>query len=167
MNRSRTFKALAVAAVLPLLYLADGSVPDAAHGLTIVGEAQAVVGAPLTPVSVAGVARRTTRRVVVAETAAVEAAAATTAANTAAVSQQQAAVAKQQAATAQQQAATAQQQAAAARPQGAPAVGTVVSALPAGCVPEDKGGIEYQKCGGVYYRSAFQGNNLVYVVQAP
>jgi hypothetical protein len=44
-------------------------------------------------------------------------------------------------------------------------VGTVVSALPAGCKPETKGGVEYQNCGGVYYRAAFQGNNLVYVVQ--
>ena len=32
-------------------------------------------------------------------------------------------------------------------------------------LPEAKGGVEYQKCGGVYYRSAFQGNNLVYVAQ--
>jgi biotin carboxyl carrier protein len=116
----------------------------------------------MTPLSVAGVARRTTARVVVAETAAVGA---TAAANTAAVSQQQAATAQQQAATAKQQSATAQQQAAAARPVGAPAIGTVVNTLPAGCVPEVKGGVEYQKCGGVYYRSAFQGNNLVYVAQ--
>jgi hypothetical protein len=61
--------------------------------------------------------------------------------------------------------ATAQQQAAAARPPGAPAAGAVVSSLPAGCKTETKNGVEYQNCGGVYYRSAFQGNNLVYVVQ--
>jgi hypothetical protein len=41
----------------------------------------------------------------------------------------------------------------------------VVSALPAGCKPEVRSGVEYQNCGGLYYRSAFQGNNLVYVVQ--
>jgi type II secretory pathway pseudopilin PulG len=88
------------------------------------------------------------------------------AADTAAVQQQQAATAQQQAATAQQQAATAQQQAAAAsRPPGAPAAGAVVTALPAGCKPETSNGVEYQNCGGVYYRAAFQGNNLVYVVQ--
>jgi hypothetical protein len=86
-------------------------------------------------------------------------------ASAAATSQQQAATAQQQQATAQQQAVTAQQQAAAARPPGAPAVGTVVNALPAGCKPENKSGVEYRNCGGVYYRSAFQGNNLVYVVQ--
>jgi len=67
------------------------------------------------------------------------------------------------AAASQQQAAVAQQQAAAARP----AVGTVVSALPAGCAPEAIRGVEYQRCAGVYYRVAFQGNNLVYVVQQP
>jgi len=95
------------------------------------------------------------------------------AASTSATSQQQAATAQQQQATAQQQAASAQQQsataqqqqAAAARPAGAPPAGAVVNALPAGCKPETKSGVEYQNCGGVYYRSAFQGNNLVYVVQ--
>ena len=127
----------------------------------MVREAHAIVGAPVTPVSVAGVARRTTRRVVVAESTAVAA----TTQQQAATAQQQQATAQQQAATAQQQAATAQQQAAAARPAGAPAVGAVVNALPAGCKPETKDGVEYQKCGGVYYRAAFQGNNLVYVVQ--
>lgn len=161
MKRTHILKALVLATALPMLYLADVS-PDAPRELTLVREAHAIVGAPLTPMSVAGVARRTTARVVVAETAAVGATAA--AANSAAVSQQQAATAQQQAATAQQQAATAQQQAA-ARPAGAPAIGTVVNTLPAGCVPEVKGGVEYQKCGGVYYRSAFQGNNLVYVAQ--
>jgi hypothetical protein len=86
--------------------------------------------------------------------------------STAATAQQQSATAQQQSATAQQQAATAQQQAAvAARPPGAPAAGAVVTALPAGCKPETSNGVEYQNCGGVYYRAAFQGNNLVYVVQ--
>ena len=160
MSRTRNRRALAFTMALPLLYLA-GVAPDAPAGLTLLQEAHAVVGAPLTPVSAAGVARRTTRRVVVAETSATQAAAA----STAATAQQQAATAEQQAATAQQQAATAQQQAAASRPPGAPAAGAVVTALPAGCKPETKGGVEYQNCGGVYYRAAFQGNNLVYVVQ--
>ena len=153
MTRTRLLKTLAVASVAPLLYLADVA-PDATPGWTLVPDAHAVVGAPLTPVSGAGVARRTTRRTVAA-----------TSANTAATQQQQAATAQQQAATAQQQAATAQQQAAAARPAGAPPVGTVVSALPAGCKPETKNNVEYQNCGGVYYRAAFQSDNLVYVVQ--
>jgi hypothetical protein len=160
MSRTRNRKAIVFTMALPLLYLAGVS-SDAPAGLTLLQDAHAVVGAPLTPVSVAGVARRTTRRAVVA-TSTTQAAAA----DTAAVQQQQAATAQQQAATAQQQAATAQQQAAAAaRPPGAPAAGAVVTALPAGCKPETRNGVEYQNCGGVYYRAAFQGNNLVYVVQ--
>jgi hypothetical protein len=156
MERIKMVKALVVATALPLLYLADIA-PDAPLGLTLGREAHAIVGAPATPMSVAGVARRTTVRAATATAA--------TSQQQAATAQQQAATAEQQAATAKQQAATAQQQAAAARPAGAPAVGTVVNALPAGCKPETKSGVEYQNCGGVYYRSAFQGNNLVYVVQ--
>ena len=161
MSRTRKLKVLVITTAVPLLYLLGVS-PDAPAGLMLVQEAGAVVGAPLTPVSAAGVARRTTRRVVVAESAATQ----TAASSTAATQQQQAATAQQQSATAQQQSATAQQQAAAAsRPPGAPAVGAVVTALPAGCKPETKNGVEYQNCGGVLYRAAFQGDTLVYVVQ--
>jgi len=127
-------------------------------------EAAAIVGAPLTPVSVAGVARRTTRRVVVASAATTSAATASAASAEASAAQAQSAA---QASASQAQAQAQAAQAAAARPAGAPAVGSVVSALPAGCVSAPKGGVEYQNCGGVYYRAAFQGNNLVYVVQAP
>ena len=132
-------------------------------------EAAAIVGAPLTPVSVAGVARRTTRRVVVAS-AATTSAATTSAATASAASAEASAAQAQSAAQASASQAQAQAQAAqaaAARPAGAPAVGSVVSALPAGCVATPKDGVEYQNCGGVYYRAAFQGSNLVYVVQAP
>lgn len=170
MTQIKFVKPLLLALGLPLLYLADVS-PEAPLGLTLVREAQAIVGAPLTPVSVAGVARRTTRRAVVYGSTA-------TAAATSATAQQQAATAQQQSATAQQQAATAQKQAAAAAqtppaataapaPAGTPAVGSIVKTLPAGCVQEAKGGVEYQRCGDVYYRAAFQGNSLVYVVQQP
>jgi hypothetical protein len=167
MTRTGKSKAFVVTIALPLLYLAGVS-PDAPVVMTLVPEAHAVVGAPLTPVSAAGVARRTTRRVVVAESTATQASASSSAAaqQQAATAQQQSATAQQQSATAQQQSATAQQQqTAATRPPGAPAVGAVVTALPAGCKPETRSGVEYQNCGGVYYRAAFQGNNLVYVVQ--
>jgi pyruvate/2-oxoglutarate dehydrogenase complex dihydrolipoamide acyltransferase (E2) component len=146
--------------MLPVLYLADAA-HDASFGLTLVRDAQAIVGAPLTPLSVAGVARRSTRRVVAVETTAV---AATAAAATTATAEQQAATAQQQAATAQQQAATAQQQAAAV---ATPPLGSVVSALPAGCTPVTEGGVAYQKCGTVYYRAGFQGSNLIYIVVQP
>ncbi len=145
MSRTRTCTAVAITLALPLFYLA-GADPDAPAGLTLVPAAHAVVGAPLTPVSAAGVARRTTRRVVVASTSASQAAAASTAATQPAPPAQPA-------------------PAAAPRPAGAPPAGAIVPALPAGCKAETQGGVEYQNCGGVYYRAAFQGNNLVYVVQ--
>ena len=79
-------------------------------------------------------------------------------------------------------AATSHQQAAPAQPQAAPAVpppppaagggkplplGTVVAALPAGCVSTPVGGVEYYYCGGNFYRAVFQGNKLVYVTAKP
>ncbi|MEI7443487.1 MAG: hypothetical protein WCK28_01230 [Burkholderiales bacterium] len=44
------------------------------------------------------------------------------------------------------------------------AVGTVVSTLPSGCTSLSSGGAEYKRCGESYYRAAFQGDTLVYVV---
>jgi len=85
---------------------------------------------------------------------------------------QQSATAQQQSATAAQQSATAQQQTAAAKPAAAPAaagalaVGTVASTLPAGCATSAVSGVEYYHCGDNWYRSAFQGNTLVYVTTA-
>ena len=35
----------------------------------------------------------------------------------------------------------------------------------AGCVPMTDIGVQYERCGDVYCRAAFQGNNLVYVSQ--
>lgn len=156
--------------------------------------AEAIVGAPLTPVSVAGVARRTARRTTVAATSASSAAAASASAS-AAASQQQAAAAQQQAAASQQQAAAAQQQAAQAEAEAAAAkqeaaaaqqqaaaaqqqaaaaqqaaqlpVGTTASALPNGCTTEHLEGVDYFNCAGTYYRAAFQSNNIVYVVSQP
>ena len=46
-------------------------------------------------------------------------------------------------------------------------LGTVVDKLPEGCVDTPVGGIDYHYCGGNFYRSAFQGNKLVYVTAKP
>ena len=97
--------------------------------------AHAVVGAPWTPGSAAGVARRTTRRTVAVTSA----------------SQQQAQQQQQQAQ---------QQQAASALPKG-----TVVSALPSGCSSMTVEGVSMFNCGGTVYQPKFQGNQLVYVVK--
>jgi hypothetical protein len=119
--------------------------------------------------AILGVWRRHARRWAVVGTAAV----ATTAAATTAAAATETAAAQQQAAAAQQQSAAAQQQAAAAAaPPPAAAgqplpVGTVVSALPAGCTSTPVGGVEYYYCGGNFYRAVFQGNKLVYVTAQP
>jgi hypothetical protein len=139
-----------------LLALAAASlVPRVPAGIGFVGDAHAIIGMPMTPVSYAGVARRTAyREVAVASTAAVV--------TTAAV-----ATASAEAAAASQQAAARAAAAPPAPPPGSLAVGTVVMQLPGGCVSAPIGGVEYYLCNGTYFRSAFQGNNLVYVVQRP
>jgi hypothetical protein len=141
----RIRKPLALGAALVAL-LAVEIAPDAPLGLQLARDANAIIGAPLTPMSSAGVARRTTRRVV-----ATEAAVATTATAAAAA-----------------QPKPPPPPPAAAPPAGPVPVGTVVQSLPPGCVATPIGGVEYYNCApGVYYRAAFQGNNLVYVSAQP
>ena len=145
------FKISVVAVSLVLMLLADIPLLP----VQLVPEAQAIFG----------VWRRHARRWAVVGTAAV----ATTAAVTTAAAVSTTTAAEQQAAAAKQQAA-----AAPAAPAPAPAaagkplpLGTVVSALPAGCASTPVGGVEYYYCGGNFYRSVFQGNNLVYVTAQP
>jgi hypothetical protein len=116
----------------------------------LVPEAQAIFG----------VWRRHARRWAVVGTAAV----ATTAAATTAAAATETAAAQQQAAAEQKAASPAPPAAAAGQPLPA---GTVVSALPSGCVSTPVGGVEYYYCGGNFYRAVFQGNNLVYVTAQP
>jgi len=52
-------------------------------------------------------------------------------------------------------------------PGAAPAVGTIVTALPPGCVQDDLNGVAYQRCGSTYYRASMMGSNLVFVVSQP
>jgi hypothetical protein len=116
--------------------------------MTFVGNAEAIIGLPFTPLSCAGVARRTTRRLV-----ATEAAVATTEAAAAAYS------APPPSTVAVETAPPSAAPAASAVP-----IGTVVQALPGGCTSVAVNDVNYSDCGGVYYKAAFQGNNLVYVV---
>jgi len=158
-------------AAFAALFAADLT-PDAPLALRLVPEAQALIGMPLTPMSYAGVARRTTRRVVYTE-----AAVATTAT---------AAAAGAAAAAAQPKPPPPPPPPAAAPSAGPLPVGTVVGGGGAGggpppprpgagekkpapgCVATPIGGVEYYNCApGVYYRAAFQGNNLVYVAAQP
>lgn len=101
-----------------------------------------------------GVRRRAVRRGVVVGYSMGEASASEAAANQAAASQHQAAPA----------APAAPPPATAGKPLP---LGTVVSALPAGCTSTPVGGEEYYYCGGNFYRAVFQGNSLVYVTAQP
>ena len=142
----RTLKPLVLGSALAALFAVELA-PDAPLALRVARNAHAIIGAPLTPMSYAGVARRTTRRVVATEATVATAATASAAA------------------------------AAAAQPKPPPPpppaagpvpIGTVVHALPPGCAATPIGGVEYYNCApGVYYRAAFQGNNLVYVSAKP
>lgn len=126
--------------------------PGTSVKVGLINDANAIIGRPLTPFSFAGVARRTAYRgAIYAGAAATTAAVATAAVATAPVY---------------------------AQPYYAPIappppagtslpVGTVVSALPGGCVSAPVNNIEYYLCDGTYYRASFQGNNLVYVVATP
>lgn len=136
-----------LAAVVIFLLAAD---------LGFVRNAEAIIGMPMTPLSVAGVARRSMyREAAVASTVAVTSAAA---ANAAAANMAAANAAAAQAAAANAAAA----QAAAGLP-----VGTMVPSLPPGCASTVIGGVNYFQCGSVFYRVGFQGSNVVYVVSQP
>jgi len=147
--------------IAALMFIADVPPELSPLYLQLLPEAEAI-----TPQAAALSSRRRMRRrgVVIGATASKRRSSA------AASSQQQTATAQQQSATAQQQSATAQQQAATAQQQAGAAslpIGAVVTTLPAGCKPMQVSGVEYQHCGANYYRTAFQGSNLVYVTVHP
>ena len=140
-------KPLALGAGLLLMLCADLE-PDTPLTLRLLRPAEAIIGMPLTPMSYAGVARRTAYR----EVAVTSAAVAATSASAVAAANASAAAAR----------------AVAPPPAGGPVpIGTVLAALPPGCVPAPIKGVQYQDCGGTFYRAAFQGNNLVYVASQP
>lgn len=167
MNRLTTIRTLRrsvlTLAVLPLLWLSDLDSSGPLPVPTLATDAQAIVGAPLTPISVGGVARRTTRRTVAyTSTASASAAASSAAAADAAAAEASAAQAEAAAASAaaQSQPAAPQSPQAAALP-----AGSVVTALPSGCSSMTIDGGSYFNCGGTIFKPTFQSNNLVYVVQ--
>ena len=62
MTKFRTFAIVLLAGLVSLVDPEAAFTPTGADSFGIISSAQARVGRPLTPVSVAGVARRTTRR---------------------------------------------------------------------------------------------------------
>ena len=151
-------KIAAVAMALVLMLMADVPLLP----VQLVPEAHAILGT-----------RRRTAVVVGATVHAADSAQMAQAQQQTAAAQQQAAAAEKEAAAAKQEAAAAKQQAAAA-PTPPPAaagkplpLGTVISALPPGCVSTPVGGEAYYYCGSNFYRAVFQGNQLVYVTTPP
>ena len=146
-----------------------GFQPDATLQWNWIGDAQAIIGMPWTPLSFAGVARRSMYREAAWNAAAANAAAANAAAanmayaNAAAAQTAAANAAAAQAAAANAAAAAANaQRAAAALP-----IGSTVPYLPPNCNSTLINGADYFNCGGVFYRAGFQGNQVVYIVSAP
>ena len=154
MKRFLVLTALAAA----LLFMSIADLRDSLFNSRFVNNAEAIIGMPRTPLSYAGVARRSMYRgAAVATTAAVTSAAATSAAAASAAAASSAAAANAAAAAAQPLPA----------PGSAVPVGTIVPNLPSGCSSVVIGGVNYFNCAGGYYRAGFQGNNVVYIVSAP
>jgi len=144
--------------------------PDSPIRLSFVRNAEAIIGMPRTPLSVAGVARRSMYReaAVVSTVAVTSAAANAAAANMAYANAAAAQAAASNAAAAQAAAANAETSAAASqRAAAALPMGAMVPSLPPGCASTVINGVNYFNCGGVFYRAGFQGNNVVYIVSAP
>ena len=142
-----------------LLLLVAVFPPQSPLRLGFVGNAEAIIGLPWTPLSFAGVARRSMYRQAVYSAAAANYAAANAAAAQAAAAN---AAAAQAAAANAAAAAAAAQRAAAALP-----IGSTVPYLPPNCTSTMINGHDYFNCGGVFYRTGFQGNQIVYIVSVP
>ena len=159
---------IALAVALVFMSIAD-FLPESPLRLGLVQNAEAIIGMPWTPMSYAGVARRSMYREAAWNAAAVNAAAANAAAaNMAAANAYAAQTAAANAAAAQAAASNAAAAAAAAQQAAAGLpIGTMVPSLPPGCTSTVINGVNYFSCAGVYYRAGFQGNNIVYIVSVP
>ena len=174
----KIFTAITLSACLVLLLAAD-FLPKSSWRMSFVGDAEAIIGMPFTPLSYAGVARRTMYRHAVYTATAVNVAAANAAAaNAAAANAAAAQAAAANAAAAQASAANAAAaQAAAAQAAAAAAaahaaqialpIGSTVPYLPPNCTSSVINGVNYFNCSGTYYKAGFQGNNIVYIVSVP
>jgi len=133
-----------------------------------VGDAHAIIGMPWTPLSFAGVARRSMYRAAVYNAAAVNAASYNAAAaNYAYANAAQAQATAANAAAAQAAAADAAASAAAAQKAAAALpIGSTVPYLPPNCSSTVISGTTYFNCSGVYYKPSFEGNHIVYIVSA-
>ena len=154
-------KFIVLTAITVLLFSGDLD-ESTQFGFRIIQDAEARVGRPLTPVSVAGVRRRTRRRTyrhaavgtaVVVGTAAVVAAPSTTYVTPVTTTYVEPAPTT-----------TVIVESAPASAVPMLAVGTVLSALPTGCTSVTVAGASYFDCNGTYLKPALQGDSLAYMV---
>jgi len=158
---------MALTVALVLMSIAD-FLPESPLRLGFVGNAEAIVGMRWTPLSYAGVARRSMYREAVVVSTVNAAAASAAAANMAYANAAAAQAAAANAAAAQIAAANAEAAAAAAqRAAAALPIGSMVPYLPPGCGSVVIGGVNYFNCSGIFYRAGFQGNSVVYIVSVP
>lgn len=139
-----------------LLFFAGDFDEATQFGFTVLQDAEARIGNPLTPVSVAGVRRRTRRRTyrrAAVTTAAVVAPAAVVYGSTAVPSS-----------TTYVEAAPAPATVVVEQAPVTFAIGTIISSLPTGCVSIVANGASYFSCNGTYLKPAFQGDKIVYMV---
>ena len=154
--------------VLVILSIVDFSL-DVPLRFGFARRAEAIIGMPWTPLSFAGVARRSMYRAAVYNTAAINAASYNAAAaNYAYANAAQAQAAAANAAAAQAAAANAAAAAAAAQKAAAALpIGSTVPYLPPNCSSTVISGTNYFNCSGVYYKPGFEGNHIVYIVSQP
>jgi len=142
-----------------LLLLVADVPPQLTLRFGFVGDAEAIIGMPWTPLSFAGVARRSMYRQAMWSAAAANVAAANAAAANAAAAN---AAAAQAAASNAAASAAAAQRAASALP-----IGSTVPYLPPNCSSTVISGTNYFNCAGVYYKPGYEGNHIVYIVSQP
>jgi len=162
------FRPFALAAgVFALVGLTE--VPNAMLGAGLVREAEAFVAVAVRPRPIAVMGAVAVTTAVVASTSASAHAAAQANANAAAQANQAAAQANQSAKDANMAATDAKTAAATAQkpPPGPPAVGTMVTTLPAGCSQTKLNNVDYLRCGSTYYKPAMVGDAAVFVVSQP
>lgn len=160
---------LSVSIALMMLVFAVEFAAQSSFRFGFVGNAEAIIGMPWTPLSYAGVARRSMYRAAVYNAAVYNAAAVNAAtANMAAANAYQAQTAAANAAAAQAAASNAAASAEAAqRAAAALPIGSTVPYLPPNCSSTVISGTTYFNCSGVYYKPGFQGNHVVYIVSQP
>ena len=165
----RFFKPFALAAGVFAMSCLAG-IPEAMFSVSFVREAKAVVVVrAVAPVARVATAAVVTTAVVASSSASASAAAQANANAAAQANANAAAQANNAAAQANKAAAEANKAAAEAKAAAPtqPAVGSIVTTLPAGCTQTKLNNADYMRCGSTYYKPTMAGDAVVFVVAQP